>query len=267
MSNSVELIQRELNALELLQNGFEASGSHLIPDMVLIGFVNDVVECGHSVIVMVKAGLGRRAFSNARTAFEAMQQLLLLVTDDDYDLAGAKAWVFFARRDFSMFERHGDVNDLPTAPTEFPDKRGLELALAEITSIWNAYSPGKGELIDRADAMLDTQPKRRPTNWAGIPIAPELQRRFKTLAMDRGIVPHAPDHAEIYNATYSILSRESHPRIGFQPDRIIGRVNGPIRFEYDEGETDSTNNVIRITAGSVAQAVTAMQLRALIPNV
>lgn len=256
----MDLISRELQRLESLQTAFQASGSHLIPDMVLMGFVSEVVESARAVSTLLSANLGHRAFPNARTAFEAMQQLLLLVTDENYDLAGAKAWVFFSRRDFALLTDFGNSADLPLAPEEFPEKSGLDLAIAEITKLWNDYSPGKGQLIIKAAEILATQPKR-PANWAGVSIAPELERRFLALTREKGISTSEPEHARIYNATYSILSRESHPRTRFQPDRISGRINGPITFEYDPNESDAARNVAAITAGAVAQSVTAMLIR------
>jgi hypothetical protein len=261
----MELIRRELRILEALQLGFRASGNHLIPDMVLMGFVSEVVESAHAVIALLAANLGHRAFPNARTAFEAMQQLLLLVTDADYDLAGAKAWIFFSRRDFALLDSHGDSADLPTDPEEYPDKKGLDLALAEITKIWDRYSPGKGRMIAQAAEILAAQP-RRPDNWAGVPIAPELQRRFLALASRMGTTPLVSDHARTYNATYSILTRESHPRTRFQPDRMMGHVNGPITFEYEPKEAEAADNVTAIAAGAIAQTVVAMRIRSSITD-
>lgn len=79
---------------EAARNRFFVSPDHLVPDIALLGFLRDIEESVQTVEVVAGSDLPQRAFPNARAPYEAAQRGLLLVTAEDYDLDGAKAWVY-----------------------------------------------------------------------------------------------------------------------------------------------------------------------------
>src|SRR5688500_12158683 len=99
---------------EDLRAAFEPTSEHFVPDIVLLGFLNEIEENVRAVEILADSVVPHRAFPNARAAFEGAQRALLLTTADDYDLAGGKAWLYYLRRDkeYMAQERSGPVPKL-----------------------------------------------------------------------------------------------------------------------------------------------------------
>jgi hypothetical protein len=64
----------------------------------MLGLAADVLETAEAVHHTAETGLPHKAFSNARLAFEAAQNLLVLATHEDYQHAGTRAWVYFEHK-------------------------------------------------------------------------------------------------------------------------------------------------------------------------
>lgn len=152
------------------------TAAHLIPDIVLQGFLNDLHENAEAAAEIAKGPRPHRAFPNARSAFETMQLSLLLVTSNDYDRDGARAWVYYLKKDREFTNLHDDAELVMGFS---PDER-FNAAVAEMAETWDDFAPGKGALIREAVAIVEKQP-RRPDNWAGVPVAPTLASRFEEL--------------------------------------------------------------------------------------
>lgn len=250
--------------LRTRRSAFRAHASHLVPDLVLLGFVKHLADQADCVLTLTRNGQALSSFPNARAAFEAGQHALLLVTADDYDLAGARAWVYYARSDFNAVdeseERYGQL------PVEDEaDRATLERALAEMGSVWEDFSPDKGSLIKDAEALIPTT-RQRPDNWAGVPIALELQRRVVKLTAQIPGASRFEDIAGMYNGTYAMLSREAHPRNTVKPDWIKGRPNGPVEFVMPADDPRDETNPVLITVGAVMHGVVALMGRSRLPD-
>jgi hypothetical protein len=236
---------------------FQVTRAHAIPDLVLLGFLNEVEENARATSIVGTSDLPHRGFPNARAAFEAAQLALLLVTDPEYDRAGARAWVYYLRKDRRFREMH---------PEEF---RGLDRltpaewfrsAVHEMAEVWNDLDSGKGQLILDAESLVESQP-RRPDNWAALPIAPTLRDRLADYSR-RHNAPVRSDAAEVYNRAYAALSRESHPRTRLRPIQVRGHPNGHAEFDFEERDLarDAETAVVLATA-SLSQGCLALAIR------
>ena len=76
-------------------SAFVCRPSSLIADLVLVALTTDLVETGLAVHETSGSALPHKGYSNARLAFETAQNLLVLATHENYELAGAIAWVYF----------------------------------------------------------------------------------------------------------------------------------------------------------------------------
>lgn len=233
------------------------SRAHAIPDLVLLGFLNEVEENARVTALIGSSDLPHRGFPNARAAFEAAQLASLLVTDPDYDRAGARAWIYYLRKDRMFVELHPEEfrNPEKLTPTQW-----FEAAVEEMASIWDDLDAGKGQLIKEAVRIVESQP-RRPDNWAGVSIAPTLRDRMAQYSASRGY-PVRTDAAAAYNRAYAALSRESHPRTRLRPIQVQGKPDGYADFDFEQRDPrwDAETALILATA-ALSQGYLALGIR------
>lgn len=79
------------DALEQALTRYSVRDDCFLGDMAIRGFVRHILAHGHAVISLLEGQHSRGAFAVARSAFEGLQDLLLLVTEPDLDVAGARA--------------------------------------------------------------------------------------------------------------------------------------------------------------------------------
>lgn len=253
-------LQQDINALHSLVLTFKPEADHLVPDLALIAFLDEVQGNAATVLLITNSEAPSRPFPNARATFEAAQQAMLLASDPDYDLAGAKAWVYYRQRDFRLQTDAEVLFPHPDGVTAEEFHRG---ALEEMADTWEKYSPGKRGLIDEAEKALKLRGRRRPDNWAGVNPAHELDQRLRNLAAFKGLPLSVPDPTSAFRLTYSILSRQTHPRTtGLEPTRIRGEQGGIVAFEFDPDDGPDINEVAtQMTAGAVKLAMAALSWR------
>jgi hypothetical protein len=234
--------------------------AHLVPDIVLDGFLNELHE---NAEVAAEIAMGRRphrAFPNARSAFEAMQLALLLVTSDDYDQAGARAWIYYLKKDREFSNLHSDAESVLGLS---PQGR-FNAAVEEIASTWDDFARGQGALIHEAVPIVEKQPKR-PDNWAGVPVAPTLASR-----MEKRRPPHhtasVADPARALANAYAALNRGTHPRATLRPERISRDKHGRLTVEYESRvwEDDQHTSLV-IAAGALNLGTLVIGFRLAIP--
>jgi hypothetical protein len=237
---------------------FRPAPGHLVPDIVLLGLVRDVEENVQAAELLASSTLPHRAFPNARTAYEASQRAVLLVTAPDYDLEGAKAWVYSLKHDRDYLRK--PRMSLPRGgPVVDPDT-WFEGSLDEMAAAWEALAPGKGELLRRALGELGAQ-KGRAENWTGAPIVPTLRDRQNALLMRRGRESRG-DTATVYNAAYAALCRQTHPGVRLDLIRVERDPTGRIVLVERPRDPAADLRVIRTTvASSLAEAGMALTLR------
>lgn len=239
---------------------FRPEADHLVPDLALIAFLDEVQGNAATVLLVTKSKAPGRPFPNARAAFEAAQQAMLLASDPDYDLAGAKAWVYYKQRDLHL---QTDAEALFQRPDDVPAEEFYRGALQEMADTWEMYSPGKGGLIDEAEKALKLQAVRRPDSWAGVNPAHELDQRLRDLAAFKGLPLSVPDPTSAFRVTYGVLCRQTHPRTtGLEPTQIRGEPGGIVAFEFDPDDGPDINEVAtEMTSGAVKFAMAALSWR------
>lgn len=236
------------------------SADHLVADLALIGLMIEVEENAGAVRILLGSEVPDRAFPNGRAVFEAAQQALLLTTHQDYDYAGALAWVYHLRKQHALED---DFETVMGSPPSTP-LRKLRLALDEIAACWEDFSPGKGALIPRADAELVSRKgkgKRASDNWLGSNVAAALDVQVQARARELG-VPTPPALAQRNKVTYAYLCRGTHPYTRLRPDNLRGQRGGQVRVGMErpdrKGESETLSNYV---ASSLQIARLAMRFR------
>jgi hypothetical protein len=241
---------------------FSPSAEHLVPDIALLGLLREIEENARAVEIMAASELPHRGYANARAAYEAGQRAVLLVTAPDYDLEGAKAWVYYLRqdRDFYALPRSSASTSSPSDPEAWFSGR-----LDEMAQRWEALAPGKGELLRRALAELPSK-KARPRNWAGVAIVPTIRDRLNALLEQRG-KKSLGDTASIYNAAYGGLTRLSHPSARLDLLWVGKTDDGQISMQERPADRVRDAKAVRISAASsLAEATLALNFRLKIPD-
>jgi hypothetical protein len=220
-----------------------------------------VEENADAVQALVKSVTRHRAFPNARACLEAAQHALLLASAPDYDAAGARAWVFYLRRDLQM-NTATDRLIASGATAQHTPEDLYSRARDEMVRTWNEYSSGKGMLIREAEAQIARQ-SRRPDNWAGVNVPKEIEIRLRKMGAASSPDPAWREPAELLRLVYSVLSRESHPHATrLQPTKIQGDKNRPLKVDFEPADREEqAASALDLTAGAVNLATSAVALR------
>jgi hypothetical protein len=259
MSASLDTILASLHAT-LLQ--LPSTAAHLVPDLVLRSYLHDAEENGKVVQFLLPSTLRHRAFPNVRACFEAAQLSLLLASDPNYDLAGAKAWVYGHRKDLyqgSEAERAGLLDDLPE---QLPADEFFANQFREMKETWNSFAPGKGALLHEAKIALERQPKR-PDNWAGLNIPEALEERLGAMPNPESIEIPPVKASDLLRSAYAVLNRETHPHsLRLEPSTIHSSNGGAVTFVFDPvNSAEQADLAEKITASSLKLALAAASLR------
>jgi hypothetical protein len=178
------------------------SQDYLVPDLVAIGLSREVFENGHAVLLLAESNVPRTVHPNSRAAFEAAQDLILLVTAPDYDTAGSEAYVAevfdkarsreLAEEAFTALGRASEIEHVD-----------VDSVLKDAADTWAGHAPAKAELIFKAKDVIAEYRRRRKYHWSGL-TRDEIHRELGTRMKSDGT-------AEIYKSMYNILSFSSHP--------------------------------------------------------
>ena len=90
---------KALSELDTALATFRLEPRTIVADLVLLGLALEVQAQSRAALTLAKARQPQCAMSNARVAFEAAQQAVVLAAHPDYALVGTRAWVYFARKD------------------------------------------------------------------------------------------------------------------------------------------------------------------------
>jgi hypothetical protein len=181
-----------------------------------------------------------------RAAFEAAQGLLLLVSAQDFDYAGALAYVYGLKKDHDIAQAH--AADLAGKPAEEGGPGWLEKAIEEVQDTWDDLSPGKGPLVRRAAAELAGRWNKKPDNWAGVHPGKELNHRLPLVGFTTP--PGAPNITTILGNAYRALNRDTHPRTVVRPLAIQRTADGALH-------TDLESRDLAFLAGAAATIAAA----------
>lgn len=202
----------ELSRLGPLLESFRIRNEHYAGDLCLRGFARHVWENASAVLHLAKeAPFAAAIWACGRAAFEAGQDALLLAAASDYELFGARAFVF-ERLQIADNNRQMILSTCHAEPKDPPYLRAKQ-DIEEEALKWDQLSPGKGKYL--RDAMQYWRPKfeaarsgkHHPRHWS------ELSRKriAKTLA-DRGSEASVAEALGSDYGLYAILSRYAHPR-------------------------------------------------------
>jgi hypothetical protein len=251
LSESLRVLRGHLDSFRLRLDHFAA-------DLTLYGFLLQAWENGTAVVHLVThTNLSTASFPNTRACFEAGEDALYLVTEGDYDSAGARARVYERLEQAELRdEMNAAFNDDPINV----EKTGFPIAEATIeadAARWDEDCPGKGQSL--RDALAYLQPKfdaarhgtgKHPANWT------EKSRRGMAKELEKRVGEEGFGTRLI--ATYAHLSRNSHPRLRLENWQKITTAEGGMEYVRRERTGRLTVGVAEI---GVKLATMAMERR------
>jgi hypothetical protein len=204
-----------LRELEGKLGDYRIFHKYLVPDFVLFHLGGDVLEQAQAVRLVAEGPAPRAAIANARAAFEAAMDMLVLVAEPSlYDEMGAFARVcelltwedMYARRD-----RADAVLDLPLQERgKSPDE-----IVAEEAQFWEEHSPGVSRMYQRVLAVARDE-VRWKHHWSGMTSL--LERATFIAAKNKAY----EGFVEIADVLWGLQSVHAHPapRSGIRPAAV-----------------------------------------------
>jgi hypothetical protein len=213
----------ELTALRPRLQAMRIRLDHYLGNLTFYGLAVNVLENAEGTRYLFEGGWTGAAYPCARAAFEAAEDLWLLITWDDYAVAGARARVFdqldFLRVRRSFIESM-QVSNAP--PPRTYEEVGKEV-LKQVSTI-RKYSESQADHLLAAFTYF--RPKfeaaeegnaRHPNHWS------EMSRRKMALHIAARSEGNA-NFPEQFGSIYGLLSRATHP--GLRPETWL-RQRGP----------------------------------------
>lgn len=219
MIKNSDLIEEHRKLGARLQ-GFCIWERRLVPDLVLHGYAIDIVEQSNAVIILLQSQVPRAAVANARAAFEAALDMLLLTSrEDEYDWFGALARASELIENEGLVSRRDAANALIGVESE-PESYTPDQVVEHDGELWERGFPGGKALLQRAyEEVRKSRDRRR--HWSG------LSRRAIGAEIDKGRGDSA-GLAEMIDTTYGLISVHAHgrPRLADRSTRVdeLGRL-------------------------------------------
>lgn len=179
------------------------SSDRLIPDLVAIGLAREVYENARATLLIASSDVPRAVYPSSRAAFEASQDLALLVTGTDYDESGARAFAAEILDWNHSAELAKPIFDALSQPQQI-ESIAVDQMIGEAAQAWDQYAPGKAEVLAKAFAAVKADRAARRFHWSG------LSRTGIHAELGSRPGAHAGT-SEIYRSWYNLLSFQSHP--------------------------------------------------------
>ena len=252
-------LAKALEELDSELQSFSSRPSTLVPDLVLFALATDVLERGRAVLHMADSALPHKAYSNARLAFDGAQQVLVFATHEDYEAAGAQAWVYFASKDAGWrAQQQRKDQRLP----DVAEDQWLDEHVAQMSRIWDSVAQGQGALLTEALLRVRQLRKKRPDNWLHEDLLPRQHRAYEILAASAHKRVLAETRA-VNEMIYKVLCRETHARPRIESFRINhDPARGTVRFSLSPRNVEQARRAV--TGGtelSVGETVAALRWR------
>jgi hypothetical protein len=258
LSELLKSLRESLAVLQGQLDSYRLRLDHLPADLSLYGFLLQAWENGGAVLHLVaNTAFTTAAFPNTRACFEAGEDALYLITESNYDRAGARARVYERLEQGELRdEMDAAFSEGTSAPTGDGFAKSAETVEADAAHL-DREDPGKGQLL--REALNYFRPKfeaarrgigRHPGSWT------EKSRRAMARELEKRIGDQGFGARLI--ATYAHLSRNSHPRL---------RLENWQRITWEEGRQQfvRTERSARIAVGvaeiGVKLATKAMEQR------
>jgi hypothetical protein len=230
----------------------------LVSDLVLFALATDVFESAKAVHHTSNSALPHKAYSNARLAFEGAQQSLVLATHEDYETAGALAWVYFESKDANWraaLERKKHAHS--SEPT---DDQWIEARVTQMSRAWDSVAEGRGSLLFNALNQVRRDRKKKPDNWLHENMTLRQHRAYAVFAA-RGTSGVPGESAELNQNMYLALCRETHARPRLDSFGIVlDRARGTIRVQLETRSLEQARHAVSAgTELSVAETIAAVR--------
>lgn len=233
--------EQVLRQLRRLADEFQPTIDTLVADIALLGFIENVIESATTALLVAESPTPKRAYPNIRTAFESVQQAILVATDVDYVRAGSCAWIYHMRKDRDLQGKSDDPRERNDAENRY------RAHLQEMRDVLSARSDSATRAFDSARAHIESLGPR--SHWCGASMAGEITRRYERLSSRlRGIAPSG-SLTDINNALYGALSREAHAHWRLDIGEIRIAADGKVRFVTRVSDTERDRRTVR---GAVA---------------
>lgn len=251
-------LTKAIEELNKAQSDFKYRPETMVADIVLMGLTMEVYESAKVVEILANSDFPHRAFANARNAFEAAQQAMVLAAQEDYALAGARAWVYFYKKDSEWL---ANARPEGSGVTNKEDaQKWYERHISQMAKTWDSLSPNKGQLLYRADELLRSQ-KKGADNWLGQSMGVMQDHAYRVVFARFG-GNATEDSISMNKAIYGSLSRETHARMRYE--NIAFRQHQDGFLEVDFGSRDNQLNAKsarRVTLQAVQEAMLALTYR------
>lgn len=236
---------------------FEWRRRTLPADLVLMGLATDVLETGAAIQETAESAAPHKAFANARLAFEAAQQMLVLATHDNYEGAGTDAWVYFELKAAAWQAAAVRLRDTATPVST---RQLLKAQVEQMREVWSLFREDAGAMLDRSvESVWDWHDRKQlPDNWLRQNMTQRHSRAYELFAADTGgWIP--VDTAATNDAMYKILCHETHanPRLALFEVHVEGHDARVIR-KLREAEP-ARRSVMGATELALMEAVNALR--------
>jgi hypothetical protein len=235
LANRLDELKAELKA-------FTCRPSTLISDLVLVALGRDLFETGLAIQQATNSDLPHKAYSNARLAFETAQNILVLATHEDYQAAGAVAWVYFESKDAgwrSEVERNRSASNVGPTEDEWLDRRVEQMA-----RMWDSVIEGRGDLLRQALVSVRRDRKKRPDNWLHENMSRRHDRSYTLFARSNGNSFSAAS-ADLNEKMYQALCRETHVRPRLDSFGVIhNRSDNTVRIDILPRNLEGARNAL-----------------------
>lgn len=189
----------------------------------------------------------------------------MLVTSDDYDVAGSHAYLYFTRLDYSIVE-NARKRAQPESTNGDDESATYEKAVQEMRANWAAFSPGKEKVFDKAVATLRS-PQLRPYNWAGVNFGDVLPGRMEKIVPPEAGIEPIEDARGLMKHTYAVLARTAHCHLELRLRGLRGKPGGFVAPEVGAVVTDEVaEQTLSVTNASVCFGILALAVRGHIRN-
>jgi hypothetical protein len=232
-----------IDGLQRLRQHHGVRAATLVPDLALIGLVNDMIDAAETALDLLEGERPYRAYAMERVAFEAAQRLLVLATSDEYLNLGTRAWLYYQGKDEAIRQREGADDSLE----------------AQIVRIWAARFPDAEEVVSREREVL--RKLKGPDNFLGRKLAEAVDHAYATLTKFYGSEMPS-DLAEINRRVYRVLCRDTHACVRFEPSTIRIDSEGFVEVAERPRERSEIEKGVRSgLTSSLKEATSALEYR------
>lgn len=195
-------LAQSIDGLRRLRQHHGVRAATLLPDLALIGLVDDTIDAAETALDLLEGPRPYRAYAMVRVAFEAAQRLLVLATSDEYLHLGTRAWLYYQGKDEALRQREREEVD------------SLEV---QVVRTWAARFQDAEEVVAQEREIL--MKLKGPDNFLGRNLAEPVDHAYATLTKFYGSEMPS-DLAEMNRRVYRVLCRDTHACVRFEPSTI-----------------------------------------------